>query len=104
MTQKFWYSISFYLICLICPAQIYDNFTYADLKSDSCFWSGQVDSFQINADYQLQLNAHQGNAYLSRTLPHLQRLEEWNFWIALNFSPSENNQLRIYLAADSVVL
>lgn len=101
MSQKFLFTINFCFICLIGSAQFYDEFSYSSLHSDSCLWKGQIDSFYINSNHQLQLDAHCGNAYITTCLLSSLEVKEWHFQIQLNFSPSENNRLRVYLAADN---
>ncbi len=79
--------------------QMNDDFTDGDFTS-SPPWSGDTDSFIVNGDLQLQLNAAgSGECFLS--VPCLsQETMEWDLWVRLSFSPSSNNYSRIYLAAD----
>jgi hypothetical protein len=63
-------------------------------------WSGDIERFIVNSSQLLQLNTSgEGTSYLS-TPVDLEGLIEWRLWVRLNFSPSDNNNARIYLVAD----
>ena len=80
--------------------QVWDDFQDGTLKD---FWIGDRDSFMVNSNYQLQLDAAvAGQAYLSTALQlsNLDEDREWSFWIRENFAPSANNRARFYLLSD----
>ncbi|KAF5064193.1 Lamin Tail Domain protein [anaerobic digester metagenome] len=80
-------------------AQLSENFSDGDF-SENPAWSGDTERFIINSSQQLQLNASgEGVSHLS-TPVSLEGLIEWRMWVRLNFSPSDNNNARIYLVAD----
>ncbi|MCD4772980.1 MAG: lamin tail domain-containing protein [Bacteroidales bacterium] len=84
-------------------AQINDDFSDGDFTNDP-LWSGNPESFIINPDLQLQLNATDaGESFLSTPNTGLNETE-WRFWIKLSFSPSANNYARVYLVSDQTDL
>ena len=92
----------FILILLLpftCISQINDDFSDGDFANNPT-WVGDAGQFQINSSYQLQLNSSDaGESYLS-TENYLINETEWRFWIKLSFSPSGNNNTRVYLVSD----
>ncbi len=80
-------------------AQIQDDFSDGNLNQNPQ-WIGNTEKFQINPSEQLQLNdLQEGLSYLVTTNTIVDSIE-WEFWIKLSFSPSGNNNCRIYLIAD----
>jgi hypothetical protein len=83
-------------------AQINEDFTNPDLTSNPV-WSGNLNDFEINAFHQLHLKTTGADtSYLSTPLSCSTSME-WKFWVHLSFSPSENNNARIYLIADNPI-
>ena len=80
-------------------AQINDDFSDGDFSTNPV-WIGNTGSFSINAGYQLQLDTHGSGVKFLATKNTLIQNIEWNFWLKLDFDPSSNNQLRIYLTSD----
>jgi len=97
-----------FLFCIIffngiAQAQFTDDFEDGDFTSNPT-WTGDALSFKVNTTYQLQLNTSgEDVAALSASHAMLQDME-WNFWIKLSFSPSDNNLARVYLSSDQVDL
>ncbi|MEI7675242.1 MAG: lamin tail domain-containing protein [Bacteroidales bacterium] len=92
------------LLLLISSMHLYsqwnDSFNDANLTQNPT-WSGNTDLFVINSAQQLQLNAAvAGNAYLS-TPQKLRKGTTWEFWVKMNFNPSQYNYTRIYLASNN---
>lgn len=85
-------------------AQIFDDFS--SVASLGCLsWQGDTQCFIINNQAQLQLNASQaGTCYLSTATRTYPAGMEWEFFIQMNFSPSDNNYCRFYLQADTAIL
>lgn len=80
-------------------AQINEDFNDGNFTSDPA-WSGNTTLFSIE-DQMLRLTDSQpGEAYLS-TPSKLVEQTQWEFWIRLAFTPSDNNHPRIYLVSDS---
>ncbi|MGV8112139.1 MAG: lamin tail domain-containing protein [Lentimicrobium sp.] len=80
-------------------AQLSENFSDGDFTENPA-WSGDIERFIVNSSQLLQLNTSgEGTSYLS-TPVDLEGLIEWRLWVRLNFSPSDNNNARIYLVAD----
>ncbi|MHC1777354.1 MAG: lamin tail domain-containing protein [Lentimicrobium sp.] len=87
------------LFPLVLSAQFSDNFSDGEF-SDNPEWTGNTASFIVNPEFQLQLNSSgDGTSYLSASL-NTTGLTEWRIWTKLAFSPSDNNNARIYLVAD----
>ncbi|MDH3649999.1 MAG: lamin tail domain-containing protein [Saprospiraceae bacterium] len=77
-------------------SQIIDDFS--DDLTDNPTWLGDTADFIVNAQGKLQLNASDaGTSYLyfqdSIVAAHV-----WSFHIELDFDPSSNNRVRVYLA------
>ncbi|NTW25591.1 MAG: hypothetical protein HGA37_12910, partial [Lentimicrobium sp.] len=91
------------LLLLLIPqlviAQLVDDFQDGNFTEDPS-WIGTDSQFIVNPDFQLQLNSSgESTSYLSTPL-NTSGLTEWRTWIKLAFSPSDNNNSRIYLVAD----
>lgn len=91
------------LLMLVFPFTVFGQFT--DDFSDGDFthnptWTGHTDKFVVE-DQMLRLSdSEAGQAWLatpSSIIDHTQ----WEFWIRLAFTPSDNNYPRIYLTSDS---
>ncbi len=90
------------LICipLISFSQVYDDFNDGDFTSNP-EWNGTTSKFIVNDNFQLQLNdTAAGKAYLY-TSNTMANNCEWRFWVKQSFSPSSNNNGRIYLISDN---
>jgi hypothetical protein len=90
------------LFCFFAKAQIVsDDFEDGDFTSNP-EWTGNTTLFSVNGDNELQLDDDQENlAYLSTSTGAVSLdNREWYVWAKLSFSPSGNNNARIYLAAD----
>jgi len=64
-------------------------------------WSGTQEKFIVNTDKQLQLNDSVADTAMLSTPFQMLFQTEWRFWVKAAFSPSSNNFIRIYLAADN---
>jgi len=84
---------------LILSAQLHDSFSDGDF-TDNPEWTGNLSHFIINTSLQLQLNSSgSGTSYLNSAVGQ-EDLFEWRILVNLNFSPSDNNNARIYLVSD----
>ena len=105
MIKHKWLSVMA-LLCTFCSlsAQISDDFSDGDF-SQNPVWQGDVGSFIVNSQLQLQLNAPEaGMACLSVPIGAPAPEMEWRFRIRLAFAPSANNCARLYLCSDNPVL
>ena len=95
------YLISLFILCpFLVFAQIIDDFSDGDFTQDPA-WFGNQDKFIVNDDFKLQLmDTEAGTAILS-TSNFMAINCEWRFWVKLSFSPSSNNNARIYLVSDN---
>ena len=83
------------------------NETFADGEfSSNPSWIGTEVTFKVNNNNQLQTNDNQaGLSYLVTEHEFIDLIDkEWSFWVKLAFSPSSNNNARIYLTADNTDL
>ncbi len=81
-------------------AQITEDFSDGDFTQNPA-WSGNQEKFIVNDDFRLQLmDADAGTAILS-TDNFMATNCEWRFWVKLSFSPSSNNNARVYLVSDN---
>ena len=91
------------LALIILPRLIYAQFT--DDFSDGDFtqnptWFGETHKFIVEEQI-LRLNDNQaGQAWLA-TASSVMDNTQWEFWVRLAFTPSNNNHPRIYLVSDS---
>ena len=80
-------------------AQFFDDFSDGDITTNP-IWIGNIDSFIVNANYELQLNANDaGTSYIS-TASSVVDSTEWRFKVDINLSPSANNNISIFLVSD----
>lgn len=87
------------LLSLAAPAQITESFSDGDFTNTPT-WSGDTPDYIVNTSFQLQLNGTIADtSYLSFPSPFIADAE-WQFWIHLNFAPSDNNNARVYLVSD----
>jgi hypothetical protein len=93
-----------FIILLLCPAflaaQFQDSFDDGELSSNPS-WFGDISSFKVNTNLQLQLNeTSEGDALLNTDVVAHQNME-WQFWVKMGFSPSDNNFCKVYLLSDN---
>ncbi len=91
------------LFCAPLTAQVNDDFSDDNLTKNPS-WQGDTTAFRINQDQRLQLdapsNASPAVIYTSGNF-NADTLE-WRLWQKLDFSPSDQNQSRFYLAMDTL--
>lgn len=88
-----------FLLPLLGQAQIFENFEDGNYTQNP-HWFGNGDRFIVNASKQLQLHdTVAGTAYLS-TANRKALFSQWLIWTKAGFSPSANNNLRIYLMSN----
>ncbi len=85
----------------IASAQFFDDFSDGDFTNNPT-WIGDQSLFIINASNQLQLNSTAGNdsTFLVTSSTQMNNTE-WQIWVRLTFTPSDNNHAKIYLTSDS---
>ena len=95
-------SLSFlFWICVpvILFGQFHDDFSDGDFTNDPP-WTGDVDKFVVEDGMLRLMDSGPGMAHLataSTVINHTQ----WDFWVRIAFTPSDNNHPRIYLASNS---
>ena len=94
------------LILLSFPhfGQLSDDFSDGDFTNNPQ-WGGDTSEFIVNADFKLQLNAPSltDTSYLSvetGTLDFASNIS-WEFYVKMDFSPSNNNNFRYYLVSNN---
>ncbi|HRI59549.1 MAG TPA: hypothetical protein PK228_07490, partial [Saprospiraceae bacterium] len=90
------------LLFSLCPAsfsQIADNFSDGNLTQNPS-WQGDLDSFKINNNGELQLDASVAGTSRIAVQGNIPDSAVWSLRCRLEFAPSNNNLLRIYLLAD----
>ncbi len=81
-------------------AQISDDFSDGDLIANPA-WQGDAAEFQVNAAFELQLNAPDAGTSLLYLPTTIADSAVWELYFRLDFDPSNGNRLRIYLQSDS---
>ena len=92
---KRWWSV-FVIIPCLSGAQVSEDFSDGNFSSNPS-WTGDTELFRVNDDYQLQLDAAAAGQAALFTAVDPMTAFEWRCWVKLSFSPSGNNNARIYL-------
>ncbi|MCF8331517.1 MAG: hypothetical protein K9H84_03610, partial [Bacteroidales bacterium] len=87
------------LSCLSTYAQLVEDFTDGNFTNNPQ-WNGDVADFIVNISQQLQLNTSGEDESYLVTANSLADSVQWDFWIKQSFSPSSNNNGRVYLISD----
>ena len=96
--KNFLYSLII-LFPLFANAQVSDDFSDGDFTNNPS-WNGDQSEFSVNTAKQLQLTSAGENISSLSTAAIISDSTEWNMWVKLSFSPSDNNNARIYLISD----
>ncbi len=87
--------------------QLTDDFSDGDFTANPT-WSGDVTKYEVDGSFQLHSNGPSvsDTAYLSSNVGNLDFNSTivWEFYLAMNFSPSNSNNCRIYLTSDNLNL
>ena len=81
-------------------AQFEDDFRIG-VGPDTVFWKGDTDHFVINSGMQLQLNAPEAGSSFIWRKTNIPDSVEFHLFFKMNFSPSSNNLLRVFLQIDT---
>ena len=91
------------LILLLFPlalyGQVFENFEDGN-DTQNPQWFGTLDKFTVNDSKQLQLQDTAAGAAYLYVNQSISKQMEWLVWVRLKFSPSANNNLRIYLMSN----
>ncbi len=95
---------SLMLLPMFTFAQVIDDFSDGDFTAN-LVWSGEDSKFMVNTSNQLQLNGLSATdtAYLSTSNSSIDSTE-WQFYVKMQFDPSNNNYLKVYLVSDQANL
>ncbi len=93
-----------YIFLLFIPfvgfSQISETFEDGDFSNNPT-WEGLGSHFVVNDEFKLQLmNEGETDTSYLQTINQLLDSASWEFYIKLSFSPSGNNNARVYLSAD----
>ena len=80
-------------------SQIVDDFSDGNFNLNP-MWTGDVSAFTVNTASELQLNTAAAGSSMLKVQGNIPDSAVWNLRFKLNFSPSGQNLLRIYLLAD----
>lgn len=85
-------------------AQLSENFSDGNFTVNP-IWTGDTSKYEIDTTFKLHLNAAalSDTAYLSTNINVLDLNQPitWTFYTEMNFSPSNTNNIRIYLVSDT---
>ncbi len=79
-------------------AQVFDDFSDGNFLSNPT-WFGDVDKFVVE-DGILRLNDIAAGQACLATASQMVNNTQWDFWVRLAFTPSNNNHPKIYLISD----
>lgn len=79
-------------------SQIIENFADGNFSSEP-EWKGDTDHFVVEDQVLRLIDDEAGSSFLS-TGNNRMNNTQWEFWIRLAFTPSDNNHPRIYLVSD----
>lgn len=88
----------YFLTCLLtCPVYGTDEFLFS--------WQGETEKFEQDTEGRLFLSAERAAGTASLFTHSGKSLNtSWSFLVKMNFKPSSNNNVRVYLCADTVGL
>lgn len=89
----------FYTLACGATAQISDDFSDGDLRINPA-WKGDLNQFVHTADGKLRLDVTGADTSAIVVQGNIQNNSAWSLDVRLDFAPSPQNRLRIYLLAD----
>jgi hypothetical protein len=91
----------FFLVFSICLlAQLSEDFSDGNF-SDNPTWVGDVNNFIVNGENELQLNTSGADTSVLYTAVEIPDSTVWEIDFKMEFAPSNNNRLRIYLQSST---
>lgn len=99
--MKTFIGITYFLFSnILVFGQISEDFSDGNFTLNP-IWNGNNSTFIVNSSYQLQsYNTIASTSFLTtdHTITTLEN-KEWRFWVKLSFSPSSNNNAKVYLTS-----
>ncbi len=92
----------FLFVPFVVQGQFSDDFSNGNFTEDPP-WQGDHDKFIVDQGVLRLYDDDAGVAWLS-TQSHVIHNTQWDFWVRLAFTPSDNNYPRIYLVSDQADL
>jgi hypothetical protein len=99
-------SMLLFLVPLNLLSQFSDSFNDGNFYGNppatrSVEWTGDVDKFIVNPDFQLQLDAPgNGSPAQLKTASELSANAYWEWWMKFTFNPTASNYAKVYLCSD----
>lgn len=87
-------------LTLCCQAQWREDFSDGDLSASGTWWQGQTGHFLVTPQGELRLNAPAAGLSRLYTRQFVPDSARWEFYVRLDFSPSNTNQLGFLLMMD----
>jgi hypothetical protein len=87
------------LALLLAPTAMFSQFA-DNFNNGLQQWTGNVDSFKINDDTQLQLNASTGGTAYLQNSSALAENAYWEWWMKIDCNPTSGNYAAVYLASE----
>ncbi len=92
--------IFFFIFSISIFAQLSENFSDGNF-SDNPTWLGDDNNFIVNSDSELQLNTSGADTSVLYTAVEIPDSTVWEIDFKMDFAPSNNNRLRIYLQSST---
>ncbi len=80
-------------------SQLIESFSDGDFTQNP-EWTGTQNRYRVNDNFQLQLNDSIAGEAILFTSHSFSTEMEWQFWVKCAFSPSANNNVRVYLMSN----
>ncbi|MDR0612922.1 MAG: hypothetical protein LBG45_05490, partial [Dysgonamonadaceae bacterium] len=101
--NKLIFLVLFFLAPLVLFSQISENFSDGLFYGDNRLieWTGDVDKFNVNNSFQLQLDASDADSTAQlKTSSAFLRNMQWEWWMKMDFSPTADDYVKIFLCSD----
>ncbi|MDR0733811.1 MAG: lamin tail domain-containing protein [Dysgonamonadaceae bacterium] len=101
--KKIIFLVSFFLIPFVSFSQLSENFNDGSFYGADrpVEWTGDTNKFTVNDDFQLQLNASNADTLAQLTTAlDFSRNMQWEWWMKMDYSPSETDYVNVFLCCD----
>lgn len=88
----------FLLVIVRMPAQVQEDFSDGDFLVNPS-WSGTIDNFIVNPEFQLQSNVEDASTSYLSTPSEAFDDAKWEIYVRIAYNPSSSNYALFYLAA-----
>ena len=87
------------LLPVLVAGQFSDDFSDGNFSANPA-WVGDADKFTVESGILRLTDNAAGSAYLA-TQSSVVANTQWEFWVRIAFTPSDNNHPKIYLVSDN---